>query len=141
MRVAQFGFDEELDTAIHHPSNYTEDVVAYTGTHDNDTTVGWFWGDNPKHDRRRLNRRRRGLLAELGTKGEEINWDMIGLVHASRARLGVVPAQDLLGLGSEARMNTPGLEEGNWTWRMPAPLPEEAVHRLGIITKEAGRSA
>ena len=141
MRVAQFGFDEELDTAIHHPSNYTEDVVAYTGTHDNDTTAGWFWGDNPKHDRRRLNRRRRGLLAELGTKGEEINWDMIGLVHASRARLGVVPAQDLLGLGSEARMNTPGLEEGNWTWRMPAPLPEEAVHRLGIITKEAGRSA
>ncbi len=139
MRVAQFGFDEELDTAIHHPTNYATDVVAYTGTHDNDTTVGWFWGDNPNHDRRRLNRNRRRLLAEAGTRGQEVQWDLIRLIHSSRAQAAVVPAQDLLGLGSEARMNTPGKEGGNWAWRMTGPLPGEALAHLAAITKETGR--
>jgi 4-alpha-glucanotransferase len=139
MRVAQFGFDEEINTAIHHPSNYESDVVAYTGTHDNDTTVGWFWGDNHKHDRRRLNRNRRRLLAEAGTRGHEIHWDLIRMIHSSRAEAAVVPAQDLLGLGSGARMNTPGREEGNWAWRMTEPLPEEALGHLATITKETGR--
>ena len=86
MRVAQFGFDEEIDTAIHHPANYPTDVVAYTGTHDNDTTVGWFWGDNQRHDRRRLDRNRRRLLALTGTRGEEINWDLIKIVLELRRR-------------------------------------------------------
>jgi 4-alpha-glucanotransferase len=139
MRVAQFGFDEELNTAIHHPSNYDTDVVAYTGTHDNDTTVGWFWGNNHKHDRRRLNRNRRRLLAEVGTRGDEVHWDLIRLIHSSRADTAVVPAQDLLGLGSEARMNTPGKEDGNWAWRMTGPIAGDALQRLGTITKETGR--
>lgn len=139
MRVAQFGFDEELDTAIHHPSNYATDVVAYTGTHDNDTSVGWFWGDNHRHDRRRLNRNRRRLLAEVGTKGDEIYWDLIRMIHSSQAQTAVVPAQDLLGLGSEARMNTPGIEDGNWAWRMTGSLPADGLDRLGMITKETGR--
>jgi 4-alpha-glucanotransferase len=140
MRVAQFGFDEEPDTAIHHPFNYEEDVVAYTGTHDNDTTVGWFWGDNPTHDRRRLNRHRRRLLAAVGTRGEEIHWDVIGLVHRSRAASSIVPVQDLLGIGSEARMNTPGQAEGNWTWRFPGPLDSGPWSRLGSVTEANGRS-
>jgi 4-alpha-glucanotransferase len=139
MRVAQFGFDEELNTAIHHPSNYDTDVVAYTGTHDNDTTVGWFWGNNHKHDRRRLNRNRRRLLAEVGTRGDEVHWDLIRLIHSSRADTAVAPAQDLLGLGSEARMNTPGKEDGNWAWRMTGPIAGDALQRLGTITKETGR--
>lgn len=140
MRVAQFGFDEELDTAIHHPANYDEDTVAYTGTHDNNTTVGWFWGDNQRHDRRRLNHHRRRLLALTGTRGEEINWDLIRLVHDSRARIGIVPVQDLLGIGAEGRMNTPGTEEGNWTWRMDNHLSDEIANRLRHLTMETGRS-
>ncbi|HUO46801.1 MAG TPA: 4-alpha-glucanotransferase [Acidimicrobiia bacterium] len=139
MRVAQFGFDEELDTAIHHPDNYAVDIFAYTGTHDNDTTVGWFWGDNHRHDRRRLNHHRRKLLATVGTRGEEINWDMIRLVHRSQAMASIVPVPDLLGIGREGRMNTPGQEEGNWSWRLTSPLPAEPIERLGEITSTTGR--
>jgi 4-alpha-glucanotransferase len=139
MRVAQFGFDEESDTAIHHPANYLADVVAYTGTHDNDTTMGWFWGDNRRRDRRRLDARRRRLLAETGTRGEEINWDLIRMVLHSRATTAIFPVQDLLGLGSEGRMNTPGREEGNWTWRLPAMPPAEAWQRLADLTQASHR--
>ncbi|HUP15851.1 MAG TPA: 4-alpha-glucanotransferase [Acidimicrobiia bacterium] len=139
MRVAQFGFDEEIDTAIHHPDNYPTDVVAYTGTHDNDTTLGWFWGDNGRHDRRRLDRNRRRLLALTGSRGEEINWDLIKIVLASAAETAVVPVQDLLGLGIEARMNTPGQEEGNWIWRMTGRIGPELVERLGQATSAAER--
>ena len=139
MRVAQFGFDEEIDTAIHHPDNYPADVVAYTGTHDNDTTTGWFWGTNQRHDRRRLDRNKRRLLAFTGTRGEEINWDLIKIVLGSAAETAVVPIQDLLGLGSEARMNTPGKEEGNWIWRMTQPVTPELTDRLGQATMAAQR--
>ena len=139
MRVAQFGFDEEIDTAIHHPHNYPADVVAYTGTHDNDTTLGWFWGTNHRHDRRRLDRNRRRLLALTGSRGEEINWDLIKVVLASTAETAVVPVQDLLGLGSGARMNTPGTEEGNWIWRMTDRIGPELVERLRQETVAAQR--
>ncbi|HKX76306.1 MAG TPA: 4-alpha-glucanotransferase [Acidimicrobiia bacterium] len=139
MRVAQFGFDEELDTAIHHPDNYQEDTVAYTGTHDNDTTVGWFWGNNPRRDRRRLNRHRRRFLQTAGSRGEEVHWDMIRLVHHSRANTAVVPVQDLIGVGSEGRLNTPGKEKGNWTWRLGALPDDGAMSRLAQTTTEAGR--
>jgi 4-alpha-glucanotransferase len=139
MRVAQFGFDEEIDTAIHHPDNYPSDVVAYTGTHDNDTTIGWFWGTNQRHDRRRLDRNKRRLLALTGSRGEDINWDLIRIVLNSAAETAVVPIQDLLGLGSEARMNTPGQEEGNWIWRMTDRLPSELADRLRSATQGAER--
>jgi 4-alpha-glucanotransferase len=139
MRVAQFGFDEEIDTAIHHPGNYPADVVAYTGTHDNDTTLGWFWGTNDRHDRRRLDRNKRRLLALTGSRGEEINWDLIKIVLASAAETAVVPVQDLLGLRSEARMNTPGKEEGNWIWRMTDRIGPELIERLGQETAAAQR--
>ena len=139
MRVAQFGFDAESDTSLHHPHNYPPDVVAYTGTHDNDTAVGWFWGENDRHDRRRLNRNRRRLLQTTGTRGEEINWEMIELVFGSKASGAIVPVQDLLGLGSEARMNTPGKERGNWTWRMSSPLAPELVERLAEVTRRTHR--
>ena len=143
MRVAQFGFDDESNTALHHPDNYPRDVVAYTGTHDNDTTVGWFWGDNQRHDRRRLTKGRRQLLAKVGTPNrinwESINWDLIGLVLDSQAKTAIIPVQDLLGLGSEARMNTPGKEEGNWTWRMERELPDSVLARLRDITVDTTR--
>lgn len=139
MRVAQFGFDVEADTSLHHPHNYPLDVVAYTGTHDNDTTVGWFWGDNHRHDRRRLNRNRRRLLQTTGTRGEEINWEMIDLVFESNASAAIIPIQDVLGLGSEARMNTPGTEIGNWTWRMSEPIPPRLLEQLAEATEKSYR--
>lgn len=139
MRVAQFGFDEEPDTAIHHPTQYPNDVVAYTGTHDNDTTIGWFWGDNQRHDRRRLDAHRRRLLHTVGSRGDEINWDLIHLVLDSKAETAIVPVQDVLGLGSEGRMNTPGREEGNWTWRMESLPAPTAIERLATLTHAARR--
>jgi 4-alpha-glucanotransferase len=139
MRVGQFGFDDEPETALHNPDNYPADVVAYTGTHDNDTTVGWFWGDNQKHDRRRLVRAKRRLLERVHTRGEEVNWDLIGLVMNSSARGVVFPVQDLLGLGSDGRMNTPGREEGNWTWRLERAVPDEIWERLRSVTEDARR--
>ncbi|MGH8925345.1 MAG: 4-alpha-glucanotransferase [Acidimicrobiia bacterium] len=140
MRVAQFGFDAEADASLHHPHNYPLDVVAYTGTHDNDTAIGWFWGDNERHDRRRLNLNRRRLLQTTKTRGDEINWEMIDLVFESKASTAIVPVQDLFGLGSEARMNTPGKEEGNWTWRMSAALPGGLVDRLARATEGSDRT-
>lgn len=139
MRVAQFGFDQEPDTAIHNPANYPSDVVAYTGTHDNDTSVGWFWGKNQRHDRRRLDAHRRRLLRMVGTKGDEINWDLARLVFESKADLAIIPVQDVVGLGSEGRMNTPGREESNWIWRMEH-LPSSAqFDRLAKLSQSAGR--
>ncbi|MGH8957885.1 MAG: 4-alpha-glucanotransferase [Acidimicrobiia bacterium] len=139
MRVAQFGFDAESDTSLHHPHNYPLDVFAYTGTHDNDTAVGWFWGENSRHDRRRLNRDRRRLLQTTRTRGEEINWEMIELVFESKALAAIAPVQDVLGLGSEARMNTPGKEQGNWTWRMSEALPQNLIERLAEATEKSYR--
>jgi len=111
MRILQFAFgggDHELHLPWHHP----EDSVAYTGTHDNDTTLG-YWMSAPEHVRDHIKR-------SLGCDDDPVH-ALHALVNAalhSRAKLAVVPAQDLLGLGSEARMNTPGIAEGNWRWRM-----------------------
>ncbi len=139
MRVAQFGFDDDPDTALHHPENYPTDVVSYTGTHDNDTTVGWFWGINSRHDRRRLNANRKRLLRTLGSTGAEISWELAKLVFEAKADTAIVPVQDLLALGTEARMNTPGQETGNWTWRMAEPLPSATVARLARLTESSHR--
>ncbi|HET9950780.1 MAG TPA: 4-alpha-glucanotransferase [Candidatus Eisenbacteria bacterium] len=110
MRVLQFGL---LDpTSTHHPRNHVANCVAYTGTHDNDTSRGWFEALEAEERRR--------VLAEVGGDGSDIAWAMIRCVMASPARLAIAPMQDVLGLGSEARMNTPAEAEGNWGWRMTA---------------------
>ncbi|HYA08390.1 MAG TPA: 4-alpha-glucanotransferase, partial [Gaiellaceae bacterium] len=86
--------------------NHTADKVAYTSTHDTDTAAGWFAG---------LTRRER---AATGVDPADPSWGLIELALGSRASLAIVPAQDVLGLGSEARMNHPGDPYGNWTWRL-----------------------
>lgn len=141
MRVLQFGFADDPAHSGHHPSRYVPNAVCYTGTHDNDTTVGWFWGDNARHDRRRLNRERRRLLETVGTKGEEIHWDLIGLAMHSVCDTVVIPVQDLLGLGATARMNTPAVEAGNWTFRLLDDVPPPIWERLGRMTEASGRHA
>jgi len=135
MKVLQFGFSE--DDSEHLPHRHVPNCVVYTGTHDNDTSRGWFAG---------LSREERGrVLDYLGGDGSAIEWDMIRAVYGSVADRAVVPLQDVFGLGSEARMNTPGRAEGNWLWRACAAdfTPERAqrLRRLASLTGRIGISA
>jgi 4-alpha-glucanotransferase len=112
----------------HALANHRENQVVYTGTHDNDTAVGWF---------RSLPKRRR---LRTGLDPREPNWSLIELALSSRASLAVVPAQDVLGLGGEARMNTPGRAEGNWRWRLRrGQLTDDHAARLREMTTAAER--
>jgi 4-alpha-glucanotransferase len=108
--------------------------VVYTGTHDNNTSLGWFLED-ASEDERSL------LLRYCGSEGREINWDMIRLALGSVSELAVVPHQDLAGLGSDCRMNTPSIAEGNWRFRItPWMLSEEIQHRLAEMVWTYGRA-
>ncbi len=114
MRVLQFGFDGESDNP-HHPELLENDCVAYTGTHDNNTIVGW-WDELSQSQKSRV---QAVLEKDHSTPpGEALHWRMNRLCLGSPAHLAVLPMQDVLGLGSEARMNRPGTEQGNWSWRL-----------------------
>ena len=115
MRVLQFAFGSEGKFNPHRPHNYSRNCVVYTGTHDNDTTIGWF--KNLSEPGAAMGKERHIVLRYLGATGEEINWDLIRLALSSVANITIIPFQDILGLGSEARMNTPGTVRGNWEWR------------------------
>jgi 4-alpha-glucanotransferase len=120
MKLLQFAFGDDLQAHDFLPHNYPRRCVAYTGTHDNDTVVGWFF-DRGGRERtaRQTELERRAALAYLDlSEPRDIHWRMIRCVLASVAHLALFPMQDLLGLGSEARMNRPGTEAGNWEWRM-----------------------
>jgi len=111
MKVLHFAFP----TAAEHPylpHNFERNCVVYTGTHDNDTTMGWYQALSA-NERAHLHR-------YLGPTAEPVNWALIRLAYASVADVAVVPLQDVLGLGTEARMNTPGKLGGNWSWRYHA---------------------
>jgi 4-alpha-glucanotransferase len=131
MRVLQFAFDGDPSNP-HLPRNYPEHCVCYTGTHDNDTTLGWWQGADA--EQRALVRRQ----APDGSGG--IHWDFIQLAFDSPARWAVVPLQDVLGLGNEARMNTPGIAGGNWSWRVRAEeITGQAQARLRDVTRDTDR--
>jgi 4-alpha-glucanotransferase len=126
MRVLQFAFPG-MDNGIHLPHNYIENMVVYTGTHDNNTLLGYLWELPPEH--------RRYALDYCGFSGE--NWKdggadnpaiyaLIRALWASHAFLAMVPVQDLLGFGRDTKMNHPGIADGNWTFR----LTEEAFAQL-----------
>lgn len=139
MRVLQFAFGgDPHDT--HLPHEYTRRSVAYTGTHDNDTAVGWFEArSRPGADEGRR-RERANCLKYLGTDGSEINWDFIRAVYMSVAVLAVAQLQDVLGLGTEARMNVPASAGGNWAWRFRAgALTAELAGRLKEMAATYGR--
>jgi 4-alpha-glucanotransferase len=142
-KILQFAFGTDPQASDFKPHNYGRRAVAYTGTHDNDTVAGWF------HDRGSGTRsadqtevERRAALRYLGSDGDasDIHWKMIRAVASSVANLVVVPVQDLLGLGSEARMNRPGTERGNWSWRLPrGALTPELAARLRDLGATYGR--
>lgn len=143
MRILQFGFGSDTRN-IDLPHNYTQNVVAYTGTHDNDTTVGWFQsvaGEGSTRTAKQIKRERAFCLNYLNSDSKEIHWDFIRAVLASVANTAVVPLQDLLGLGTEARMNLPNSTKGNWAWRYEAgALTEKIETRLKELTDWYGRA-
>ncbi|HEX3084983.1 MAG TPA: 4-alpha-glucanotransferase [Pyrinomonadaceae bacterium] len=132
MRVLQFAFGGDA-TNDHLPHNHTRDSVVYTGTHDNNTTIGWFASLG--------NEEREYALRYLDTDGREINWELIREAMASVATLAIVPMQDVLGLDHEARMNLPASEHGNWSWRMKLnAVQNETVQRLKDVGQTYGRN-
>jgi 4-alpha-glucanotransferase len=141
MRVLQFAFSGD-DENIHLPHNYPRHVVVYTGTHDNDTTVGWFAGlDDESETPDAKKAEREFCLKYLQSDGQEIHWDMMRAALASVADTAIIPLQDVLGLGSEARMNLPASESGNWKWRFEAAtLSDDLAGRLKELTETYGRS-
>jgi 4-alpha-glucanotransferase len=144
IKILQFAFGDDPAAPTFLPHNYRRRSVVYTGTHDNDTTMGWFLdsgGGDTTRTAAQVERERATALAYLGTTGEEIHWDMIRLALASVARLALIPMQDLLGLGSEARMNRPGRQAGNWSWRFcDEDVTEELASRLARLTRAYGRA-
>ncbi|MFQ5507740.1 MAG: 4-alpha-glucanotransferase [Leptospirillia bacterium] len=131
MVVLQFAFEGGTDNP-HLPDNHRARQVVYTGTHDNDTTVGWFLSLDDGLKRR--------VLDFFGTDGSQIHEDLIFCALASPAETCVVPMQDVLGLGSAARMNTPGQATGNWTWRLhPQYLTGDLAARLAGYVSNSGR--
>ncbi len=130
MKVFQFGFDADR-TNDFLPHRYPKNSVAYTGTHDNDTTRGWFESlDDEK---------RSFVLKYLGTDDSEIAWDSMWAVWKSRSIFAIAPLQDLLDLPASARMNTPGTTQGNWQWRATpgeiGPAVEQRMRALNRATR------
>jgi 4-alpha-glucanotransferase len=143
IKILQFAFGTDPQAPTFLPYNYERRSVACSGTHDNDTTAGWFHEKgSPQRTPEQCEAERRAALAYLGAQsGREIHWEMIRCVWSSVANLAVAPMQDLLGLGSEARMNLPGTSQGNWEWRMRGPAGEKEQARLRELTRIYGRSA
>jgi 4-alpha-glucanotransferase len=134
MAVLQFAFDTDPSNEFL-PHNYERNLVAYTGTHDNNTTMGWW--QNELSDKNRAFAR---AYLDLADSSAAAHKQCLRSLMASVADRVVTPLQDVLGLGAEARMNTPGVPKGNWTWRVtPDQLTEEAEDHLATLTRLYGR--
>lgn len=132
MAVMQFGFGDR-GAHIYLPHMLTPDRVVYTGTHDNDTIVGW-WADGASE------KEREHASSYLGKANDGIHWAMIRAAYASVASLCVVPLQDVLGLGSEARMNVPSVNNGNWRWRFQSQmLTDQLAQKLADLADVSDR--
>ena len=138
MKVLQF----EVGDPAFDLSEILENCVCYTGTHDNDTTVGWFNGGNEDtRSEQEIFETRKNAMRVTGGSEETIHQDMIRLAFNSQARLAIVPMQDYLGLGSESRLNIPGTTSNNWCWRVAEEqLSPEFCKSVANLIKEAARS-
>jgi 4-alpha-glucanotransferase len=134
MVILQWGFDPDPDS-VHRLANHAENRIAYTGTHDNDTLRGWYEsiGDDTRAE----------VDAALRPIGDdEVRWGLIRLTFGSRARVAMVQTQDVLGLGSEGRMNQPGRAAGAWKWRLrEGALTPALASRMREASDETGRLA
>lgn len=142
MAIAQFAFSKDQQAPMFRPHNYVRELVAYTGGHDNDTMLGWWRagiGDSTR-TQAELEKEQKDTAAYFGVTKEqldrEVNWIFIRAVYQSVANIVLVPMQDVLGSGSEARMNLPGSMGRNWKWRMlPGSLTPQLAQRLREFTR------
>ncbi|MBN1902755.1 4-alpha-glucanotransferase [Candidatus Sumerlaeota bacterium] len=133
MKILQFAFGSGSDNP-YLPHNYIPNCVVYTGTHDNDTCIGWYRNSSTPGEQDHIRR-------YTGTNGSEINWDMIRLAFSSVAHSAIVPMQDILGLDGSARMNFPGKPSGNWIWRFEYSQMTNSIEtRLRDLTRLFGRA-
>ena len=143
MKIIQFGFGGGTSTSLDLPHNYPVHCIAYTGTHDNDTTVGWFnsqAGEGSTRSQRDIDAEKSFALRYLNCEPNQIHLGMMRAIWSSVACIAIAPVQDLLGLPTEARMNTPGVATGNWTWRCaPLSLSQKHSDVLRQMTDAYGR--
>jgi 4-alpha-glucanotransferase len=136
-KVLQFGLSDDNPRNSHNPANHPANSTVYTGTHDNNTLIGWFQNELPPD-------RRAALKAQLDASAPDTpaNWQFIDLAMQSRAKLAIIPMQDILALDQSARMNTPGtFSTDNWTWRMTPDQPDpSAISRLALATTRSHRT-
>ena len=143
MKVLLFAFDGDPENE-HLPGHIAENSVCYTGTHDNDTAAGYIRSLSAEEfvffrSRVAQELEKQGIALALGKDGRQLSEALVQLALSSRANLAVIPVQDLLGLGSEARMNFPGKREGNWQFRLARPLPRRIVRHLKKTIKKYWR--
>ncbi len=126
MKVLQFAFGEHMERSVDIPHNYDRNTVVYTGTHDNNTTLGWYREEASEADKKRINQYTNSRVRETNIH------EVLGrLAYASVAEMVVLPVQDILGLDAGCRMNTPGTTAGNWMWRlMPGQLSFRDAEKL-----------
>ncbi len=143
MRILQFAFGTKSASDPFKPYNFIHNCIVYTGTHDNDTTVGWFVGADSGDSTRtveQVHAEREFALCYLNSHGKEIHLDFIRAAIASVADTAIFPMQDLLGLGSEARMNRPSKADKNWEWRLTEDqLNGAPASQLRLLTQTYGR--
>jgi 4-alpha-glucanotransferase len=134
--VLMFGFDGDISENPHCPVNYVKNSVVYTGTHDNNTIEGWFRNEAGLLQKKRL-------FSFIGRKVPpgRIHWQLIRLASCSASDTVIVPMQDILGLGAEARMNKPATVKNNWKWRLKSnELKPSIAKKLKRLTKNCGRA-
>jgi 4-alpha-glucanotransferase len=146
IKILQFAFGTDPNAADFRPHNYRRSAVVYTGTHDNDTTLGWFHEEGGQGSTRttaEADEERQAALRYLGRDDErDVHWAMMRAAYASVADTAIVPLQDPLGLGGEARMNLPGTASGNWEWRCEAAaLTEDLAGRLADLVTTYDRAS
>jgi 4-alpha-glucanotransferase len=130
MKILQFAFTGSENQFL--PHHYTKNCVVYTGSHDNDTSVGWY-NSAPENEKK-------FAKEYMRVDGSDIAWDLIRLSWASVAGYAIAPMQDILNLGSSARMNFPGRMGGNWEWRMPENYNQDGlIEKLKKINDTYGR--
>lgn len=144
MRILQFAWGGDAKN-IDLPHNYIPNSCVYTGTHDNDTTVGWFnsvAGKGSGRSAKQIKKEKDFCLKYLRSDGKEIHWDFIRAVLGSVANTAIIPMQDLLGSGNDARMNLPASTSGNWQWRCgEKDFNEKLAKRLKDLVELYGRAA
>jgi len=136
MKVLQFAFDGDLESNPFLPHNYPANCIVYTGTHDNNTTVGWYRCDATDHEKWQI-----GAYVKHEVTEANVHTTLMDLALSSCANVAIIPVQDVLGLGEDARINTPGTTENNWKWRLlPDQLTQDSFNFIAEQTLKHNRA-